>query len=782
MLMMTKENIERVLNSSSWDFIGEGTYSRVSRSRKQLTINGQTCHWVIKESIRRDRLAAPERVVRKWNEINPEHPAFVTMYGWIAPYMGSTGATDEQIAVKVIEIYQRTGNIIADACAPKNFLYSNEAVYCVDFDFAFKRLSIETEDFSFFKQTIYQGYFDNWESTGCPVSVAVIQSLGYLDTLPSSSSEIITTEIIGKRFLTVRVLEIIANYRMCKRGLVELIRHLPILARIEQLDPDKRIPNRFLVPSFIADIADGIDESTTFELLEEWLATHMILAPRLNNPKELPSVLELYGCTSEERPIHLIEKQDVDGIRLLFKYDRDAIHQRYKGLTWLHHAATKGKSISLRVLIDLGSDIYARTEPASLAEDNEQHSALELAIKSEHGQTAKILLEEGYQSEERISELLKIIKKEQLIKLFTMAAQENMLELLKRLFQIKPKLIHYMDFSCRTALIHAAMRGHLCIVDYLIKQNANVNWKTRFLPSEKGSEFLNEFTLADWALYYGHKNVFDYFSPEHSIIIENHFLRPENLFDALRNDDLAKIKWLLPHGSPLLKQIFDETGTALHLAIIRKQYAIADYLIQAGSDLTISSTWHATPRFANAWFTALHHRATEVIRACLEHAIDQLIRTFSDTAIMQAATLGLLEPVKRLVASDCQLLNLTDPYNRTPLSLAVVHGHIDLARFLIESGARLDIPLRMLSGRYHPETPFNGLCTLNLARKLGNPEMISLLEGAVAPPSKTVAYTDSPSLFFAGSAQASSSNGLVLDVTPVGENQTHTVSHPLCTS
>ncbi|WP_158618527.1 ankyrin repeat domain-containing protein [Legionella sp. km535] len=185
---------------------------------------------------------------------------------------------------------------------------------------------------------------------------------------------------------------------------------------------------------------------------------------------------------------------------------------------------------------------------------------------------------------------------------------------------------------------------------------------------------------------------------------------------------------------------------------------VADYLVQAGSDLALKSTKDATPPRKNAWLTALYHNATEVIRSCLEHAIDQLKRLDPTEAIWQAARHGLLDSVKRLVASEPRLINCTDQHNRTPLSYAIVNGHIDIVQFLIESGAQLDICLDISDDEYIPETPFNKCSSLELAQRLGNPEMIALLENAQTRPRKTTIYSTSFSLFFADSSLASSSN------------------------
>lgn len=726
---MTQDEIQILLKSSGWDFIGKGSFNKVYRSQKELTINDQTCYWVLKKPIKPSKFDAPERVVRKWNEINPEKPAVVTKHGWIAPYLGDKQATDEQIASELVNIYRRTGNIIADACAPKNFLYFDGATYCVDFDHSFKRGSKISDDYEFYKQEEYQECFNSWADLGTPLSVSIIHALAFLETL--AEPEIIKKQIIAKGFLTVRILAIINNYRMCKESLDVLIQHLPFLAQIEQIDRDGHIPIRFIIPSFVASMIEESCEDITFELLEQWLATHMILAPQIESQSP---ILELYTYANDERPMYFIETEDLDGIRLLFKCDNEFVHQRYphlSGLTALQRAAGKGKSNSVRELIDLGADVYARTAFSYLSEDK-QLSALELAIISHRGYAVKILVEKGYHSSERAGELLEICKNnpEREFSLFIIAVQEDMLELLMQLLKANPAIINRADNLGRTALIHAVMRGHLRIIQYLIEQKADTSIKTKFPKSEKEHDFLNKFTLADWALYYGHQQIVLFLNSQYSIDVENNFLHLETLIEAIMDGDLVKVQWLLPRNSPLLQQRLDGRYTALHFALMQNQDEIADYLIRAGSDI-IMQTVNSSIKSSNtsAWFMALYGKRTRVIRSCLEHSLEQLIKAdlFLKRAMMQAAELGLIGPIKRLVGLNPQLINVTDPHHRTPISLAIIRGHTHVVQFLIQKGARLNIPFNIPDTDYCPETPFHGYLPLALAHEFGNTEIIRLL-------------------------------------------------------
>lgn len=84
----------------------------------------------------------PERSVRLWNEINSHLPAAYlasTQHGngWICPYIEGRQSTDSEMAGALIDIYNKTGRIITDATAPKNFVTTASGkVVCIDIGMA----------------------------------------------------------------------------------------------------------------------------------------------------------------------------------------------------------------------------------------------------------------------------------------------------------------------------------------------------------------------------------------------------------------------------------------------------------------------------------------------------------------------------------------------------------------------------------------------------------------------------------------------------------------------
>lgn len=95
-------------------------------------------------------LDTPERAVRLFNELNPSLPAEQkasiimvnkgeeTIKAWRAPYLGSTPASDRQIAEAILEIFRGSRRIVLDGCGKGNFLRFNDETYCIDPGYALR--------------------------------------------------------------------------------------------------------------------------------------------------------------------------------------------------------------------------------------------------------------------------------------------------------------------------------------------------------------------------------------------------------------------------------------------------------------------------------------------------------------------------------------------------------------------------------------------------------------------------------------------------------------------
>ncbi len=169
--------------------LGRGNYNFVFKTNLPVSLDGTNTHWVIKKPMIEENepfpLNEPNRAVRKWRLINPHIPAHIlgTNESWTTPYLGDEHPSDELIKQTVIEVYQRTGNIIADAGIFSNFILFEGRAVCVDVDLALHRDSISSE--YFYNTTLSTRQFDEFfkESSvyNTPLTQETIKTLFYLE-------------------------------------------------------------------------------------------------------------------------------------------------------------------------------------------------------------------------------------------------------------------------------------------------------------------------------------------------------------------------------------------------------------------------------------------------------------------------------------------------------------------------------------------------------------------------------------------------------------------------
>ncbi|MCR9192199.1 MAG: hypothetical protein NXI01_06010 [Gammaproteobacteria bacterium] len=120
--------------SKKWEVLGQGSYNTTYRKGDLVF------------KVSHDPKAAtdlPERSVRLWNLMNPHiHPPAALSRqkikgkwerGWTCPYIKGKQATDTEMQGELLAIFNRTGRIIVDAIAPKNFIKTRSGqIVCID--------------------------------------------------------------------------------------------------------------------------------------------------------------------------------------------------------------------------------------------------------------------------------------------------------------------------------------------------------------------------------------------------------------------------------------------------------------------------------------------------------------------------------------------------------------------------------------------------------------------------------------------------------------------------
>ncbi|MCX7116707.1 MAG: hypothetical protein NTW94_02125 [Legionellales bacterium] len=186
------KNVADMIKQMKWSFLGRGSYNETYLSKLKQDIEGYECQWVlklpkIKKYYHKEALSRKKRAIRKWRQLNPRLPSWEGSKGWISPYLGNTPANDKEIADKLLDIYQREQIIVLDACTKNNFLRHEGETVCVDVDLALHCDSPDSEAFWNDGMSEAMEAYWNESSVDYPLTVNIVRSLSYFDSLPAAS-------------------------------------------------------------------------------------------------------------------------------------------------------------------------------------------------------------------------------------------------------------------------------------------------------------------------------------------------------------------------------------------------------------------------------------------------------------------------------------------------------------------------------------------------------------------------------------------------------------------
>lgn len=157
----------------------------------------------------------------------------------------------------------------------------------------------------------------------------------------------------------------------------------------------------------------------------------------------------------------------------------------------------------------------------------------------------------------------------------------------------------------------------------------------------------------------------------------------EELYDAVKRGDLAKAKKLLLND-PSLARRRHEGATALHFAAIHNHRDIVDLLLAEGaSPEAEDDEFEATPM---GW--ANESGNTDMVRYLYERG--------AHVGFFHAAAFGFTDRVRTMIDQNNSQINLMRGYG-TPLHLAVLWGHPEIVRILLNHGA--DPSIRNMQGQ-----------------------------------------------------------------------------------
>ena len=163
-----------------------------------------------------------------------------------------------------------------------------------------------------------------------------------------------------------------------------------------------------------------------------------------------------------------------------------------------------------------------------------------------------------------------------------LACARGDLKMVERLLKQNPSHVNFRDYDRRTPLHVAASEGHMKLVDFLVKQHANVNRSDRWGGSP-----------LDDAHRHQHKEVVNFLRKYGATTGSAD--RTSNLITAAANGDLDEVNMLVQLGNVDINVGDYDKRTPLHLACGEGHMSIVQALVMSGANVNAEDRWGGTP-------------------------------------------------------------------------------------------------------------------------------------------------------------------------------------------
>jgi serine/threonine-protein phosphatase 6 regulatory ankyrin repeat subunit B len=245
--------------------------------------------------------------------------------------------------------------------------------------------------------------------------------------------------------------------------------------------------------------------------------------------------------------------------------------------------------------------------------------------------------------------------------------------IVQMLIERNPRLLDLPGADDRTALIAAANAGHAELVAWLLQHGAD--------PAKRAAGGTH---ALDCAALNGHLAVVRALVEHDATLINlpGFAGRTALIVAATKGHDEAAA-WLLEHGADVLLHT-DNGARALDMAAEGGRLALVQMMLER--DATLLDMPGYVGR--TALYAAVCGGHAELVKRLLERGADPAKRCDNGArALDTVAELGNLSMVRLLIERDAALTDLPGWEDRTALVAAVVAGHAEVARWLLDQGA-----------------------------------------------------------------------------------------------
>ncbi|XP_023224750.1 ankyrin-1-like [Centruroides sculpturatus] len=303
--------------------------------------------------------------------------------------------------------------------------------------------------------------------------------------------------------------------------------------------------------------------------------------------------------------------------------------------TPLHKAAAEGYSDIVELLLKVAKEESLDIMKEIIAEkDEDDNSALHLAVEKGHFNVTKILLE--HDADVNSSGEFRMYP-------LHLASTIGSLGIVKLLIEYNAQ-VNCLNYQQETPLHRAASFNHKDIIDYLIKHGALIECRC-----------INHFTPLLLAAKEGHIDAI-------KILLENN----ADVSVVDRNEK-SVVYWLCERNHPEALKILLEDSFAPNLIFKEDAYE------------------------NNPLHVAAEHGYADVLKILLEHGADIHSKNEDEeTALHLAAQSGHRNVVKLLLETNKSIVNAEDEEKNTPLHVAALKGHQKVVIDLLYAGANVE--------------------------------------------------------------------------------------------